>query len=71
MSEIIVQLKKEIEFIKSKVLGILDKKNTFSIDEYELYLYLSEDKQIEIPVTEMQISRKERTYPELPESDQD
>lgn len=53
------QLKKKNELLRKKILNILEKKDVLTIDEYELYLYICNEKDISVI----------KKYPDLPESD--
>jgi hypothetical protein len=55
---------KENEMLRNKLLNILDKKGVYTIDEYELYIYLYNTKEIN-KITKIYL------YPKLPESDEE
>jgi len=57
-------LLKENEMLRNKLLNILDKKGVYTMDEYELYIYLYNTKDINKKL-------KINNYPKLPESDEE
>jgi hypothetical protein len=54
------ELKKENNILRSNLINILEKKDSMTLDEYELYLSLQKIKIIK-PI--------KKNYPPLPESD--
>ena len=57
-------LLKENQMLRNKLLNILDKKGVYTMDEYELYIYLYNTNDINKKL-------KINNYPKLPESDEE
>jgi len=57
-----IELKKENNILRSNLINILEKKDSMTLDEYELYLSLQ-------PIRKIKIKENTKKYPLLPLSD--